>query len=344
MLVVGFNWPPAHDNTIAAILDGRLIFASEEERYTRHKHSLMEPSFRSLVSLYKFLKTNYSLTPSDVDAYAINFDPKFFSYTQRHVYSFLTINRFFNSDMYKNRRRHFINPYRIVIEMFMSSAFIYSNYIKYAEVLVKTAADEANFPVPSKIKIYPVRHHLAHAASAYYFSGFNSAAAIIVDAAGEREATTIWKIKGGEFEPLLSIPANQGSIGHLWEGISENLGYEPLEGSGKLMGLAPYGVGGRFLSKFYEIFELEDRDYPYKLKDKYKKGLSINWNINMHKLIADYITGGEIKWNPGGQLDRDAVDIAHDLQAFTDQVMLRIGEWTKNNANENNIVLREGSR
>ncbi|GAB6946704.1 hypothetical protein JCM16161A_08340 [Vulcanisaeta sp. JCM 16161] len=38
-VVVGFNWPVEHDNSVAAVVDGELVFASEEERWTRHKHS-----------------------------------------------------------------------------------------------------------------------------------------------------------------------------------------------------------------------------------------------------------------------------------------------------------------
>jgi len=42
-VVVGFNWPVEHDNAVGVIVDGELVFASEEERWTRHKHSPGEP-------------------------------------------------------------------------------------------------------------------------------------------------------------------------------------------------------------------------------------------------------------------------------------------------------------
>ena len=56
MLVIGFNWPNFHDNAVAAILDGKLVYASEEERYTRNKHSPYELPANALEHCFRFLK------------------------------------------------------------------------------------------------------------------------------------------------------------------------------------------------------------------------------------------------------------------------------------------------
>lgn len=74
--------------------------------------------------------------------------------------------------------------------------------------------------IPNDIKIYPVRHHLAHAATAYYFSGFQSATVLTIDGYGEFESTVIWKVKDGNFEEVLSLYASSASIGLLYESIS----------------------------------------------------------------------------------------------------------------------------
>jgi len=47
-VVVGFNWPLAHDHVVGVIVDGELVFASEEERWTRHKHSPGEPPINAI--------------------------------------------------------------------------------------------------------------------------------------------------------------------------------------------------------------------------------------------------------------------------------------------------------
>jgi carbamoyltransferase len=78
MIVVGFNWPVEHDHAVGVVVDGELVFASEEERWTRHKHSPGEPPINALKQALLFLKRKYGIKPKDVDAYAVNFDPKLF--------------------------------------------------------------------------------------------------------------------------------------------------------------------------------------------------------------------------------------------------------------------------
>ncbi|ADY00282.1 carbamoyltransferase [Vulcanisaeta moutnovskia 768-28] len=75
MTVVGFNWPVEHDHSVAVIVDGELVFASEEERWTRHKHSPGEPPINALKQAFKFLKNKYGIKPKEIDAYAVNFHP-----------------------------------------------------------------------------------------------------------------------------------------------------------------------------------------------------------------------------------------------------------------------------
>jgi carbamoyltransferase len=77
-VVVGFNWPVEHDHAVGVIVDGELVFVSEEERWTRHKHSPGEPPVNTLRQALLYLKRKYGIKPKDIDAYAVNFDPKLF--------------------------------------------------------------------------------------------------------------------------------------------------------------------------------------------------------------------------------------------------------------------------
>jgi len=70
-VVVGFNWPVGHDNAVGVVVDGELVFASEEERWTRHKHSPWEPPINALKQAFLFLRRKYGIKPRDVDAYAV---------------------------------------------------------------------------------------------------------------------------------------------------------------------------------------------------------------------------------------------------------------------------------
>jgi Predicted carbamoyl transferase, NodU family len=89
-IVIGFNWPLEHDHTVGVIVDGELVFASEEERWTRHKHSPFEPPINALKQAFLFLKRKYGIKPREIDAYAINYDPRLMALTMRHEWWILT--------------------------------------------------------------------------------------------------------------------------------------------------------------------------------------------------------------------------------------------------------------
>jgi carbamoyltransferase len=90
------------------------------------------------------------------------------------------------------------------------------------------------------IPSYYVRHHLAHAASAFYSSGFQEAAILVVDGSGEKESTTIAIGDRDGIRPLLSLPISR-SLGFFYLAASRHAGF-PGEGEGKFMGLASYGI------------------------------------------------------------------------------------------------------
>ena len=87
--------------------------------------------------------------------------------------------------------------------------------------------------------IYEVDHHLAHAAAAYYLSGFKEASILTVDGQGEEVATTVYYAKGKEMKVIKQYPVCQ-SIGFFYSSVSDFLKLGKY-GEGKLMGLAAYG-------------------------------------------------------------------------------------------------------
>jgi carbamoyltransferase len=82
-VVIGFNWPVMHDHAVGVIVDGEFVFASEEERWTRHKHSPVEPPINALKQAFVYLRRKYGIRPKDVDAYAVNFDPRLYPIDHR---------------------------------------------------------------------------------------------------------------------------------------------------------------------------------------------------------------------------------------------------------------------
>lgn len=97
----------------------------------------------------------------------------------------------------------------------------------------------STFGYKRKPKLVIVPHHLAHAASTFFTSGFNEATILVVDGQGEDESTTIAYGKGKKISILKSYPIKD-SLGYFYESINKYIGFHYLD-SGKTMGLAPYG-------------------------------------------------------------------------------------------------------
>ena len=115
---------------------------------------------------------------------------------------------------------------------------------------------------PTKAKMRFVDHHLAHAISAYAYSGFEDAAIVVMDGRGAWEATTIWHGHNGRLDPVLMIPF-PNSVGHFYSEFTEFLGFQRNSDEWKVMGLAPYGKPGVDLSAFIDV-----RASPYRVRAK----------------------------------------------------------------------------
>ena len=323
MIVIGFNWHVEHDHGAAVIQDGELVFATEEERFTRHKHSPVEPPINALRQAFVFLKKR-GIKPKDVDAYAVNYDPWLFNYRTR---------LFIFGSTYLRSYIHGIVKYNEIIKYLAN--LIRGDYLIWAKKLVKKVISDLGEEVPADIKIYPVRHHLAHAASAYYFSGYNSATILTLDATGEYEATVIWKVRDGEFEPVLSMLTSYGSLGALYEFITDKLGLGRLEGPGKGMGLAPYGKRSEYYNKLREYVEISpEGDTPFRIK--------LEGKVRDYESLAEKVVGGKIKWDPHGEMNQDAADIAWAVQKVTEEAVLATAQWAKKHTGEDKVALAGG--
>ncbi len=94
-------------------------------------------------------------------------------------------------------------------------------------------------------KLVRVRHHLAHAASAYYLSGFGEATVLVADGMGETESTSILTGRGSQLRHVRSYPISS-SLGILYSVMTHYLGFLPGMDEYKVMGLAPHGDRRRF--------------------------------------------------------------------------------------------------
>jgi carbamoyltransferase len=115
---------------------------------------------------------------------------------------------------------------------------------------------------PAKARMRFVDHHLAHAISAYAYSGFADAAVVVMDGRGAWEATSIWHGRDGRLEHVLTIPFPD-SVGYFFSEFTEYLGFQRNSDEWKVMGLAPYGQPGVDLSAF-----IDPQANPYRVHTK----------------------------------------------------------------------------
>ena len=281
---------------------------------------------------FEFLKKR-GIKPKDVDAYAVTLDPSLYSYKWRR--------RIFEADF-----SNLVLARVVKIREFKDYLLDYlkGDHLVLAKRLIKKAISDLGEEVPSEIKVYPVRHHLAHAASAYYFSGFDSATVVTVDGVGEFESTTVWKVKDGEFEQVLSMPVSYGSLGMLYEEVSVRIRFSRLEGPGKAMGLAPYGRESKFYEKLKEFVKVNpDGDEPFYIADGSKVfDKDANRSSVIYRSIVDKVTGSKIDWDPHGEMNQNAADAAWAVQKVTEEAVLATAQWAKKHTGEDKVALAGG--
>jgi carbamoyltransferase len=103
-------------------------------------------------------------------------------------------------------------------------------------------------------KVYLCNHHIAHMASSYYLSRFNSSALMSIDGVGDYESCVIGQARGNEIKAFNDCSINYPvSIGLLYTAVTDYLGFIPHCDEGKVMGLAPYGKIETFKGLFEKI-------------------------------------------------------------------------------------------
>jgi carbamoyltransferase len=112
-----------------------------------------------------------------------------------------------------------------------------------------------------KLKFVP--HHLAHAASAYYPSGFDTAAILVIDGIGEAACSTLAQGEGARIKPVETF-SYPHSLGFVWERASDFLGFSPYDAS-KTMGLAAYGDPEVYRRQVESVIKVSEDSYQVDL-------------------------------------------------------------------------------
>ena len=204
------------DAAAALVVDGKLVSAAEQERFTRNKHTGQFP-----IDAIQFCLRDSGISINEVDEIAHGFD---------------------------------YSPYRELYQRDEISRELYQDVFSRDALLAQVRRDLPGFP---DNKVFNVNHHLAHAASAAYTSGWDECLVVVNDAMGETESLSVYDFHDGELEKLHTVSAND-SIGILYSLITLHLGFDFNSDEYKIMGLAPYGNRRCFRPFFEQVVELRE--------------------------------------------------------------------------------------
>jgi carbamoyltransferase len=167
-----------------------------------------------------------------------------------------------------------------------------------------------------------VPHHIAHAASAFYLSGFDDALIVVADAMGEIESLTVALGEGPAIRVLRRYSIRQ-SLGILYSVFTLYLGFEMMMDEYKVMGLAPYGDPGRYRAEIRKVIELGDGG-SYKIP-LLAHNAPEDWETHRGALRALGELFGERR-EPGGPVDDRHRDVAAAVQTGLEAAIFHVLE------------------
>jgi carbamoyltransferase len=269
-----------HESAAALLVDGALVAAVEEERFNRIKHGKsadFDNPHQMPERAIRFCLNYAGLAAGDIDHVAYSFNPQM-RLTQ------------YRAEWWDPRLEE---TFRLRLGQ------------------VRGAVEEL-LGRPLRQTFHFVPHHMAHAASAYFPSGFDRAAILTIDGIGEIAGTSLAKGVGARIQPVETFDYPH-SLGFLWEVMSTQLGFSHYDAS-KVMGLAAYGNPEVFRHKFQAALRVGEEDYAVS-----PEFLTSNPNL-FAKLDALF---GEPRYMDCEILPRHA-DLAAALQEATNAAVLAL--------------------
>jgi carbamoyltransferase len=227
-------------------------------------------------------------------------------------------------------------PYRTIYSADPTTRKLYEDVLSRDALVKLVERDLPGFPVE---RVCQVPHHVAHAASAYWTSGWDECLVIVVDAMGEAHGSTIFQGRGGELTRLRSIGA-QDSIGVFYSLVTYHLGFDFNSDEYKIMGLAPYGDPSRYREFFAKEVVLRD-DGTIKIPmlqlnttrdDRENYGATLSY-LSQHLLPTR---------DPAGDISDEHRDVAAALQECLDNVMQHICGSFQRASNQSRLALAGG--
>lgn len=180
-----------------------------------------------------------------------------------------------------------------------------------------------------------IKHHLSHAASAFLVSGFEDAAILTADGVGEWTTISYGAAKGNDINILKEMRFPH-SLGLLYTAVTTYLGFEALEGEGKVMGLAAYGKPG-YMDKFREVIRVNP-DGSFRLNQRFFGFFNEGGRMYSKKFIS--LFGKERI--PEDKIEERHCDIAASLQRVVEDTVINMVNLIHDNIKTNRLCLAGG--
>ncbi len=282
-IILGINCH-AHDSSAALLQDDRVVFAAEEERFSRIKKDRSFPRLAVRAALQ-----HAGIEFPDLDAVA-------FGWNKPGLGSANTIRRAFTGEL------------PLTYGWTISQLFDLAGELRVAGG--RRPLEKAFGPLDRRNLFY-IDHHESHAWSAYALSEFDDALVLVADGWGAWQSTTIYHGRQGKLTPLQTY-AYPNSLGVFYEAFTDLLGFERQNDEWKVMGLAAYGQPTFDLSEFITV-----TDHGYKVNGKWLSGKSYG---DISYLVERF----GARRDPEKHISDADRDLAASVQKATEDAMLAL--------------------
>jgi len=300
-----------HDSAAALILDGKIISAAQEERFSRKKHDARYP-----FNAVQYVLSESNLKLSQID-HIVFFEKPFLKF-ERLLETYLAFAPFgFKS-------------FSMSMPLWLREKLFQKKYL--FDQLKEHDKDFKDIN-----KIFFSEHHYSHAASAFYPSPFEDAVILTLDGVGEWATTTVGIGRGNTLKIIKEIHFPH-SIGLLYSAFTYYIGFKVNSGEYKVMGLAPYGKPKYKDIILKELIDLKE-DGSFRLNMKY---FNYATGLTMTNKKFSNLFGHPVRNPKNDILTEFHMDLAASIQAVTEEIVLRLTSSIAKEYGINNLCLAGG--
>jgi carbamoyltransferase len=307
-----------HDSAAALVVDGDIVAAAQEERFTRKKHDRAFPE-----NAVRYVLSEYGLTPADLGAVV---------FYEKPILKFERLLETYHRSAPRG------------VSSFIAAMSEWGAGKLFTRRLIREGVEKAcETPLKHDTPLLFSEHHLSHAASAFYPSPFTDAAILTADGVGEWATTTIGRGAGSTIEMHKEMRFPH-SLGLLYSAFTQYCGFRINDGEYKLMGLAPYGNkdGTRV------------REYRRKIEEHLiglKDDGSLFLNMDYFAFATTLRTVRDDAWTtlfdvpprtPYQEISQPYMDLALAIQEVTEETMVRLARTARKDTGSKNLVMAGG--